>query len=410
MSIKFLVLRGGGILGLGGDGKCRFYFYGRGDFSDSRNQSSAWFASKFRYQIWTHQFRLSGLGFPLEAMDDWQKVLKNLRVQMWFVNLQVSDWIVERGDGIQKYNFVRNVCLDNGHFCRNRAECCFESTVSEERTHWVLRQTRWVLPETRWVWICTQVIGWKELTEFAPRNSVSPKKLTELGVWNRTPRNRIRPVSDSEPALLQSCRHLGWKTVKRSAWAANWDGPRGKEEDEEIDAWPVCRDVARIWLRKQCYICKIFFIDDLPGGGSVTTTMRGATFNNWKRQKVHPSINSKNNPLCQTTALRNEPCSPHELDRIWALAKQTSRIERRVVRISGWCGGFGGFLAIAAKRHLLRNCKEGLAPKRLMIVPLPATKQHLPNSCGNDAMQIISPHGVPYLSAHRYTHTQSWPK
>ena len=32
MSIKFLVL-GGGILGLGG-GECRFYFYGREDFSD----------------------------------------------------------------------------------------------------------------------------------------------------------------------------------------------------------------------------------------------------------------------------------------------------------------------------------------------------------------------------------------
>ena len=32
MSIKFLVL-GGGILGWGG-GKCRFYFYGREDFSD----------------------------------------------------------------------------------------------------------------------------------------------------------------------------------------------------------------------------------------------------------------------------------------------------------------------------------------------------------------------------------------
>ena len=30
----------------------------------------------------------------------------------------------------------------------------------------------------------------------SPVNSVSPKKLTELGVWNRTPRNRIRPVSD----------------------------------------------------------------------------------------------------------------------------------------------------------------------------------------------------------------------
>ena len=34
VSTKFLVL-GGGILGLGGGrGKCRFYFYGRGDFSD----------------------------------------------------------------------------------------------------------------------------------------------------------------------------------------------------------------------------------------------------------------------------------------------------------------------------------------------------------------------------------------
>ena len=32
MSIKFLVL-GGGILGLGG-GECRFYFYGRADFSE----------------------------------------------------------------------------------------------------------------------------------------------------------------------------------------------------------------------------------------------------------------------------------------------------------------------------------------------------------------------------------------
>ena len=36
MSIKFLVL-GGGILGLGGGGKCRFYFYGREDFSDLRS-------------------------------------------------------------------------------------------------------------------------------------------------------------------------------------------------------------------------------------------------------------------------------------------------------------------------------------------------------------------------------------
>ena len=62
--------------------------------------------------------------------------------------------------------------------------------------HWVLRQTRWVLRKTRWVRFGTQIIGWEELTEFAPRNSVSPEKLTEFGVWSRTPRNRIRPVSE----------------------------------------------------------------------------------------------------------------------------------------------------------------------------------------------------------------------
>ena len=34
MSIKFLPLGGGCILGFGGEGRCRFYFYGREDFSD----------------------------------------------------------------------------------------------------------------------------------------------------------------------------------------------------------------------------------------------------------------------------------------------------------------------------------------------------------------------------------------
>ena len=34
MSVKFLVLGGGGILVWGG-GECRFYFYGRVDFSDT---------------------------------------------------------------------------------------------------------------------------------------------------------------------------------------------------------------------------------------------------------------------------------------------------------------------------------------------------------------------------------------
>ena len=38
MSIKFLVLGGGGAFWvLGGGGGCRFYFYGRGDFSE-KNQ------------------------------------------------------------------------------------------------------------------------------------------------------------------------------------------------------------------------------------------------------------------------------------------------------------------------------------------------------------------------------------
>ena len=34
MSIKFLVSGGGGILGFWGGGECRFYFYGRADFSE----------------------------------------------------------------------------------------------------------------------------------------------------------------------------------------------------------------------------------------------------------------------------------------------------------------------------------------------------------------------------------------
>ena len=34
MSIKFRVLGGGVFWVLGGGGECRFYFYGRGDFSD----------------------------------------------------------------------------------------------------------------------------------------------------------------------------------------------------------------------------------------------------------------------------------------------------------------------------------------------------------------------------------------
>ena len=35
--IKFLVLGGGGYFGFGGGGECRFYFYGRADFSEQNN-------------------------------------------------------------------------------------------------------------------------------------------------------------------------------------------------------------------------------------------------------------------------------------------------------------------------------------------------------------------------------------
>ena len=63
---------------------------------------------------------------------------------------------------------------------RKRAELCFESILSEERPHWVLwgtrralRKKRWVLRKrTRWVRFGTQIIGWEELAEFSPRNSV----------------------------------------------------------------------------------------------------------------------------------------------------------------------------------------------------------------------------------------------
>ena len=85
---------------------------------------------------------------------------------------------------------------------RKQADYCFESTVWEERTHWVLRQTRWVLPETRWVRFGAQIVGREELTELSSRNSARAKKLTELDVWNRALRNRIRPVSDEKKALV----------------------------------------------------------------------------------------------------------------------------------------------------------------------------------------------------------------
>ena len=126
------------------------------------------------------------------------------------------------------FPFSRDFCAES----RERAEYCFESTVSEERTHWVLRQTRWVLPKTRWVRFCTQIIGWEELTEFRGTNSVSRKKLTELGVWNRTPRNHIRPF------CAESVSHSEMATSIARHKSRMWCGfvPRWRDYDDSLQA------------------------------------------------------------------------------------------------------------------------------------------------------------------------------
>ena len=63
---------------------------------------------------------------------------------------------------------------------RKRAEYCFESTVSEKRTHWASLSfgvnSVSSANKNRSVRFGTQIIGWEELTEFALRNSVSPQK------------------------------------------------------------------------------------------------------------------------------------------------------------------------------------------------------------------------------------------
>ena len=78
-------------------------------------------------------------------------------------------------------NPVEKPCLrsfDERGACksRNQVEYCFESTVSEDGTHWVLWQTRWVLSKTPWVRFCKQILGREVLTELSPQNSVRAKK------------------------------------------------------------------------------------------------------------------------------------------------------------------------------------------------------------------------------------------
>ena len=68
------------------------------------------------------------------------------------------------------------LCMGNG---RNTVLRVLFRRRELTEPQWVLRQTRWVLRKTRWVCFGTQIIGWEELTEFSPRNSVRAKKLTE---------------------------------------------------------------------------------------------------------------------------------------------------------------------------------------------------------------------------------------
>ena len=72
---------------------------------------------------------------------------------------------------------------------RQRAECWFGGENSLSLTQfWGKLCEFW--EKTRWVRFGTQMIGWEELTELSPLNSVRAEKLTEFGVWNRTLRNR----------------------------------------------------------------------------------------------------------------------------------------------------------------------------------------------------------------------------
>ena len=98
---------------------------------------------------------------------------------------------------------------------RKRSEYCFESTVSEERSHWVLQLTQRILRRTRWVRFGTQITGWKELTEFSPgarwgpENSLSSVFETVLSetAFGPSPNTRVGCWVFFSPSNLQNCRH-----------------------------------------------------------------------------------------------------------------------------------------------------------------------------------------------------------
>ena len=78
---------------------------------------------------------------------------------------------------------------------RKREDYCFESTVLKKRTHWAS-------------------LSFTANSVSSAKNSVGtlwgPKNLAELGVWNRTLWNRIRPVSESLSESSESRVDSAW--------------------------------------------------------------------------------------------------------------------------------------------------------------------------------------------------------
>ena len=94
----------------------------------------------------------------------------------------MRDWICVKGLDLQCGPSKTSVITQTGG--KNRVpQICRPSETSKRH---LKRQQPWNdAKKTRWVCIGTQIIGWEELTELCPQNSMRAKNLTRLGVWNR---------------------------------------------------------------------------------------------------------------------------------------------------------------------------------------------------------------------------------
>ena len=147
---------------------------------------------------------------------------------------------------------------------------CFESTVSEKRTHWAslsfttksvssatnsvsslwhinnrLRGTHWVLsslPGTQW-----------------------GKTLTEFGVWNRTLRNRIRPVSECFKGVYLAVSYI-------LSWCAFFSDSRLICSLKNVSFWVGCLVFLLFWvLSGQALHCLVSFVGFVFWFGTVAS-------------------------------------------------------------------------------------------------------------------------------------------